>query len=158
MLNTMKHIPSIKIISKNKKAYQDYILHEKIECGIVLFGTEVKSIKSHNIDISNSYVIVKNKELFLIGLKISNYNFGNHFNHNISRIKKLLAHKKEIKKIFIAISRRGYSLIPLQILIKNGLIKIIISIARGKHKIDKRAIIKEKEIKRKLNILKKNIY
>jgi len=155
MLNTMKNISSIKIISKNKKAYQNYILYEKTECGIVLLGSEVKSIKVDNIDISNSYVIVKNKELFLIGLKILNSNYSTCFNHNVSRIRKLLAHKREINKIFIAISQKGYSLIPLQILIKNGLIKIVISIAKGQQKIDKRRIIKEKEIKKKLSILER---
>ena len=162
MLNKMKNTSSIKIISKNKRAYQNYILYERIECGIVLLGTEVKSIKIHNIDISNSYVIVKNKELFLIGLKVLNSTYSTFFTHNVSRIRKLLAHKREINKIFIAISQKGYSLIPLQILIKNGLIKIIISIAKGQQKIDKRRVIKEKEIKRKLNVLerknlKKNI-
>ncbi len=134
----------------NRKARHDYFIEEEYECGIVLTGTEIKSIRSGSCNISDSYAIVRNGELFLLNMFISHYKEGNIFNHDESRTRKLLMHKKEINKINNKIKLEGYTLVPLKVYFKNSYAKVLLGLAKGKKNYDKRETIKERDIKRKI--------
>ena len=129
---------------RNKKAYYDYYVETELEAGVELLGTEIKSIRKSNVQLKDSYVLIKNNEAFLINVHIAKYEEGNIFNHEEDRTRKLLLHKKEIKKLKEAISKEGYSIIPLKLYIKHGLAKILIGICKGKKNYDKRAVLKKK--------------
>lgn len=133
---------------KNKKAYFNYFIESEYEAGIVLVGTEIKSVKMGSVNITDSYVRVKNGEAYIINLFIDKYDEGSIFNHDPSRERKLLLHKKEIKKILELSTREGYTIIPLKIYIKNGKAKVLIGLAKGKKLYDKRESIKERDLKR----------
>ena len=135
----------------NRKARYDYEIEETYEAGIVLTGTEIKSIRQGKANIKDSYVIVKNEELFLLNTHISSYDKGNIFNHEENRTRKLLMHKKEIKKLASKIELLGYTIIPLKIYFKNGIAKVEIAIAKGKKNYDKRETIKNRDIEREVN-------
>lgn len=139
-----------KIISNNKKAYYDYFIEEKIEAGIELHGTEVKSIKNGKCSIKESYIKIENGECFIIGMNISPYENGNIWNVEPLRTRKLLLHKAEIRKLESIVTVKGYTLVPLSVYNLNGLIKIEIGVAKGKHNYDKRNTIKERDIKRQM--------
>lgn len=139
-----------KIISNNKKAYYDYFIEEKIEAGIELHGTEVKSIKNGKCSIKESYIKIENGECFIIGMNISPYENGNIWNVEPLRTRKLLLHKAEIRKLESIVAVKGYTLVPLSVYNLNGLIKIEIGVAKGKHNYDKRNTIKERDIKRQM--------
>ena len=134
----------------NRKARHDYFIEEEYECGIVWTGTEIKSIRSGSCNISDSYAIVRNGELFLLNMFISHYKEGNIFNHDESRTRKLLMHKKEINKINNKIKLEGYTLVPLKVYFKNSYAKVLLGLAKGKKNYDKRETIKERDIKRKI--------
>ncbi len=142
----------------NKKAYHDYFILETYEAGIVLQGTEIKSIRVNGANIKDSYAIVKNGEVFLLNMHISHYEQGNIFNHDETRTRKLLLNKKEIKKIKDKIDLEGNTLVPLKLYFKNGRAKILIGIAKGKKNYDKRETIKERDIKREIAKDFKNRY
>ena len=142
----------------NKKAYHDYFILETYEAGIVLQGTEIKSIRVNGANIKDSYAIVKNNEVFLLNMHISHYEQGNIFNHDETRTRKLLLNKKEIKKIKDKIDLEGNTLVPLKLYFKNGKAKILIGIAKGKKNYDKRETIKERDIKREIAKDFKNRY
>ena len=125
----------------NRKARHDYFIEEEYECGIVLTGTEIKSIRSGSCNISDSYAIVRNGELFLLNMFISHYKEGNIFNHDESRTRKLLMHKKEINKINNKIKLEGYTLVPLKVYFKNSYAKVLLGLAKGKKNYDKRETI-----------------
>lgn len=133
---------------KNKKANYDYFVEESIECGIELKGTEIKSLRKGSADIKDCFAIVKNNEVFLLNMYIAKYEEGNRFNHDERRTRKLLLHKKEIKKIREKIEREGYSLIPLKVYLSNGKAKVLLGVCRGKKNYDKRQSIKERDLKR----------
>jgi len=133
---------------KNKKAYFNYFIESEYEAGIVLVGTEIKSVKMGSVNITDSYVRIKNNEAYIINLFIDKYDEGSIFNHEPSRERKLLLHKKEIKKILELSTREGYTIIPLKIYIKNGKAKVLIGLAKGKKLYDKRESIKERDLKR----------
>lgn len=133
---------------KNRKANFDFFIEETYECGIVLTGTEIKSIRKGSANLKDSYARVKNGEVFLINMFIGTYEEGNRFNHDERRERKLLLNKKEIYKIRDKIEKDGYSLVPVKLYLKNGRAKILLGIARGKKLYDKRQSIKEKDIKR----------
>lgn len=139
---------SFKLIQKNKKAYFNYEIIEELECGISLYGTEVKSVRDGKCSFSDSYVIVKDSELILIGFLIQPYTHGNIFNHKTDRKRTLLAHKQEIKKFQRKVNEKGFTLVPLEIYIKGNLIKMKIALARGKNVHDKKEAIKEKDMQR----------
>ena len=139
---------------KNKKANFDYFIEDTYECGIVLTGTEIKSIRKASANLKDSYARVKNDEVYLINMFISTYDEGNRFNHDERRERKLLLHKKEIYKIKDKVAREGYSLVPIKLYLKNGKAKILIGIAKGKKLYDKRQSLKEKDIKRDLERIK----
>lgn len=132
----------------NKKAYFDYEILETYEAGIVLTGTEIKSIRLSNVNLKDSYAHVKNNEVFLLNMHISEYKEGNIFNHNETRTRKLLLHKKEIFKIRDKIALDGLTLVPLKLYFKGSHVKILLGLARGKKMYDKRESIKKKDIER----------
>ena len=142
----------------NKKAYHDYFILETYEAGIVLQGTEIKSIRVNGANIKDSYAIIKNGEVFLLNMHISHYEQGNIFNHDETRTRKLLLNKREIKKIKDKIDLDGNTLVPLKLYFKNGKAKILIGIAKGKKNYDKRETIKERDIKREMAKDFKNRY
>jgi SsrA-binding protein len=129
---------------KNKKAYFDYYIESEIEAGIELMGTEIKSIRTGSAQIKDSYVIIKNNEAYILNMYIAKYEEGNIFNHDEVRTRRLLLHKKEIKKLKEEVSKEGYSIVPLKIYLKHGIAKVLIGVARGKKNYDKRAVLKKK--------------
>ena len=137
-----------KLICNNKKAYHDYFIEEKFEAGMVLRGTEVKSLRNGKANLNDSFAIIKNGEAFLHNLHVSPYDFGNRENHDPDRMRKLLLHKKEIVKLYAKIREQGYSFIPLRIYFKDGLVKVELGMAKGKKLYDKREDMKEKDHKR----------
>ena len=132
----------------NKKAYFNYYIEEEYESGIVLSGTEIKSIRKGSVDIKDSYVRIKNNEAYIINMYIAKYDVGEFYNHDEYRERKLLLHKKEIKKLKEKISTLGYTLIPLKVYFKKGYAKVLIGVCKGKKIYDKRISIKEKDLKR----------
>lgn len=135
---------------KNKKAYFNYFIESEIEAGIVLTGTEIKSIRNGSVDLSDAYIRIKNLEAYIINMFIDKYNEGNVFNHESTRERKLLLHKKEIKKLLESSNRDGFTLMPLKIYLKNGKAKVLIGVARGKKLYDKRESIKKRDLERDL--------
>jgi SsrA-binding protein len=137
-----------KLICNNKKAYHDYFIEEKFEAGMVLQGTEVKSLRLGKANLNDSFALVKNGEAFLHNLHISPYDFGNRQNHDPERMRKLLLHKKEITKLFGKVREQGYSLVPLRLYFKDGLVKVEMGLAKGKKLYDKREDMKKKDMSR----------
>ncbi len=138
------------VIAQNKKAHHDYHIEETFEAGIVLQGTEIKSIRAGRINIRDAFAHIQNGELFLINAHISTYEQGNRYNHDPLRTRKLLLHKKEINKLIGATKEKGYALIPLKVYIKNGFAKVLIGLGKGKKKYDKREDLKQKDAKRQI--------
>ena len=139
---------SIKIIAKNKKAQFDYSIEETIECGIALQGTEIKSVRDGRISFPDSFAEIIRNEVWLKNFHISEYVYSSIFNHDPDRPKKLLLHKDEIKRLTRKTEEKGYTLIPLEFYLKRGRIKVMLGICKGKKQFDKRADIKERDIKR----------
>ena len=135
----------------NRVARHDYYIEEEYECGIVLTRTEIKSIRDGKANIKDSYAIIRNNEIYLLNTHISTYKEGNIFNHNETRTRKLLMHKKEISKLNDKVTLQGYTLIPLKVYFKNNKAKILLGLCKGKKDYDKRESIKERDIKRQLN-------
>ncbi len=133
---------------KNRKANLEYFIEERYEAGIELKGTEIKSIRKGSCDIKDSFIIIKNQEAFLLNTYIAKYEEGNIFNHEERRTRKLLLHKKEIKKLLEASSKDGYSLIPLSIYLKKGKAKVEVGVCKGKKLYDKRETIKKRDLER----------
>ena len=132
----------------NKKAYFNYFIDNEIEAGIVLKGTEIKSVRKGSVNLTDSYVRIKKNEAYIINMFIDKYDEGNIFNHEPTRERKLLLHKKEIKRLLELTSRDGYTLVPVKLYIKNGKAKISIGIAKGKKLYDKRETIKKRDLER----------
>ncbi|MDY6842943.1 MAG: SsrA-binding protein SmpB [Thermodesulfobacteriota bacterium] len=141
---------TIKLIAQNKKALFDFFLEENIEAGIVLLGTEVKSCRLGKVNLKEGYAKIKNSEVFLTDVHISPYSHGNQFNHNPTRERKLLLHKRQIKRLTGKVNEKGMTLIPTKMYFKDGKVKIEIALAKGKKLIDKREIIKQKTIEREI--------
>ena len=147
---------SRKIITKNKKAWHDFFIGDTLETGISLAGTEVKSIRAGNVNLKDSYCIVKNGELLIRGMHISPYEKGNIFNKDPLRDKKLLAHKAEIRKLEAAKALDGMALIPLQVYLKRGRVKVEIGVAKGKKMYDKREDMAKRSAERDIEQAMKN--
>lgn len=139
-----------KLIANNKKAFHDYFIDETYETGIVLHGTEVKSIRMGKCSIKESFIRIEDGEVFVYGMHISPYEKGNIFNKDPLRPKKLLMHKYEINKLAGKIAEKGYTLVPLQVYFKEGRAKVEIGLARGKKLYDKRADIAKKDARREV--------
>jgi SsrA-binding protein len=139
-----------KVITTNKKAYHDYYVLEVFEAGIVLKGTEVKSVKQGRINLKDSYAKIKDGEVFLFNAHISAYKHGNVFNHDPTRTRKLLLNRKEIDKVSGKINEKGLTLVPLKVYLKKGLVKIELGLCKGKKEYDKREDIKRRDIEREM--------
>lgn len=139
----------------NKKARFDYFIEDEYEAGIVLKGTEIKSIRKGSANLKDSYAIIRNNEIFLLNVFISPYNEGNRFNHEETRTRKLLLNKKEIKKIKNKLEIEGYTLVPIKLYFKNNKAKILLGIAKGKKNYDKRETIKKRDQEREMKKLMK---
>lgn len=136
---------------RNRRAFHDYEILETYEAGIVLLGTEIKSLKSHGGNLAEAYVKVLEGELWLIGASIAPYRFGNIYNHEERRDRKLLMHKKEIYKLKALVQQKGLTLVPIALYLKNGKAKISIGYGKGKKKEDKRGALIEREKKREID-------
>ncbi len=141
---------TIKVVSTNRKARHDFHIEDSFEAGIVLTGTEVKSIRNNKVNLKDSYAKVEGAELFLYNMHVSPYDPGNRFNHDPVRTRKLLMHKAEIGRLAGKIKEKGYALIPLKIYLRQGLVKVELGLARGKKKYDKRRDIAERDRKREM--------
>ena len=142
--------PGHKLLLNNKRARHDYFVEQTLEAGVVLTGSEVKSLREAKAVISDAYVMVKNGEAFLHNLHISPYDFGNRENHDPDRMRKLLLHKKEITKLFGKVREQGYSLVPLRLYFREGLVKVEMGLAKGKKLYDKREDLKKKDDTREM--------
>lgn len=139
---------SKKLIANNKKAYHEYFLEEKYEAGIVLHGTEVKSLRMGKCSIKEAFIKIENDEVIIYQMHISPYEKGNIFNRDPLRPKKLLMHKAEINKLKAKIAEKGYTLVPVEVYFKGSLVKVQIALAKGKKLYDKRADIAKKDMRR----------
>ena len=141
----------IKVIARNKKARFEYFIEDKFEAGLVLVGTEVKSLREGKVSLKDSYGSVRDGEVFLVGAHITPYSHGTHINHKPERERKLLLHKREIKKLYGKTREKGFTLVPLSIYFKKGKAKLEIGLGKGKAKYDKREAIKKKDERRDLD-------
>ena len=139
---------SIKLIANNKKAYHDYFILKEYEAGIELFGTEVKSLRMGKCSIKESYVNIRNGEVYVVGMHITPYEKGNLFNRDPLRDRKLLLHRQEIRGLIGKLKEQGYTLVPLKVYLKGSLVKVEIGLAKGKKLYDKREALKQKDDKR----------
>ncbi len=144
----MSEDKNIKILAVNRKARFNYSIIDTLECGIELRGTEVKSIREGKFSFSDAYGKIENGELWLLGLHISKYPFGNQFNHDPERPRKLLVHRQEIKRLSRKLNEKGLTIVPLKFYLKNGWVKLEIGLAKGKKIFDKREAIKRRDIAR----------
>jgi SsrA-binding protein len=140
----------IKIIAENRKAFHDYFIEERVEAGIILTGTEIKSVRNSRVNLKDSYARLENGEVWLYQMHISPYEQGNRFNHDPLRKRKLLLHHSEIIKLIGRIQLQGLTLVPLKIYLKHGLAKIELAVCRGKKNYDKRQDMAEKDAKREI--------
>ncbi len=147
-----------KLISKNPTAYHNYTIENKLEAGIVLSGTEIKSIRSGKANLKDSYAIIKNGEVFVVGMHISPYEHGNIFNKDPLRNRKLLLNKREINKLIGLTKQKGYSLVPISLYFKGSLVKLELGIGKGKKLYDKREDLAKKDALRKINQAMKEKY
>lgn len=137
-----------KIIAQNKKARFNYSIEDSVECGIVLEGTEVKSVKMGNVSFADSFAIIENGEVWVQNFNIAEYAFSSVFNHKPERKKKLLLHKEEIKRLKRKVEEKGFTLIPLDFYLKDGRVKLTLGVCKGKKLFDKRADIRERDVNR----------
>ena len=139
---------TFKLVANNKKAYHDYFIEEKYEAGLALHGTEVKSLRLGECSIKEAFIKIEQGEVFVYGMHVSPYEKGNIFNKDPLRVKKLLLHRQEIRRMSGRIAEKGYTLVPLQVYFKNGLAKVEIGLAKGKKLYDKRQDIAKKDQRR----------
>ncbi|WP_018660893.1 SsrA-binding protein SmpB [Heyndrickxia acidiproducens] len=139
-----------KVLAQNKKARHDYFIEETYEAGIVLQGTEIKSIRASRVNLKDSFARIEKGEVYLYNMHISPYEQGNRYNHDPLRIRKILLHRKQINKLIGETKEQGYSLVPLKIYLKNGYAKVLLGLARGKKNYDKREALKRKEANREI--------
>ena len=142
---------------KNKKANFDYFIEDTIECGIELKGTEIKSLRNGSGDLRDTFAVIKNNEVFLINMYIAKYEEGNRFNHEERRTRKLLLHKREIKKLREKIDREGYSLVPVKAYLVKNKVKVLLGVGKGKQNYDKRETIKERDFKREAQRMRQEL-
>ena len=139
-----------KLIAKNPTAFHNYTIENKLEAGIVLSGTEIKSIRSGKANLKDSYALIKNNEIYIVGLHISPYEHGNIFNKDPLRDRKLLLNRREINKLIVMTKQKGYSLVPLSMYFKGSLVKVELGVGKGKKLYDKRADIAKKDAERRM--------
>ena len=146
----MEKDSGIRIVAQNKKAYHDYFVLEKLEAGLELFGTEVKSIRQGKINLKDSWCFVKDGEMFVNGMHISPYEQGNIFNRDPLRTKRLLLHKREIRRFYAQVKQEGLAIVPLSVYFKKGRAKVEIGLCKGKKLYDKREVAAKKEAQRNI--------
>ncbi len=139
------------VVATNRKAHHDYTLEDTLEAGLVLMGSEIKSIRDHRVNLKDGYVEERNGELWLLNVHISPYEQASVFGHDPLRPRKLLLHKKEIARLITRIRERGYTIVPTQLYLKDGRAKVEIAVARGKKQYDKRASIAERDSRREID-------
>lgn len=140
-----------KVLAQNRKASHDYIILDTIEAGMVLTGTEIKSVRKAKINLKDGYASIRNGEVFLQNVHISPFEQGNIFNHDPLRTRKLLLHKKQIKYLIEETKTTGVTLVPLRVYLKNGVAKVLIGLAKGKKSYDNRDALKQKDMKREID-------
>ena len=145
-----------KLIAKNPTAYHNYTIENKLEAGIVLSGTEIKSIRNRKVNMKDCYAIIKNGEVFVVGMHISPYEHGNIFNKDPLRNRKLLLNKKEINKLIGLTKQKGYSLVPISLYFKGSFVKLELGIGKGKKLYDKRQDLAKKDAERRIQHAIKN--
>ncbi|MFO7263625.1 MAG: SsrA-binding protein [Bacillaceae bacterium G1] len=141
---------NVKVVAQNRKASHDYFIEETYEAGMVLKGTEIKSIRAGRVNLKDSFARVEDGEVFLYNMHISPYEQGNRFNHDPLRTRKLLLHKDEIRKLIGATKEKGYTLIPLKVYIRNGFAKVELALAKGKKLYDKRQAMAKRDAQREI--------
>lgn len=146
----MAHQTGIKVIAQNRKAFHDYFVEEKFECGIALFGTEVKSIRQGRVNLKEGWAQIRQGEVWVEGMHISPYEQGNQFNRDPLRSKKLLLHRSEIRKLNAEVDRQGYTLIPLELYLKEGRVKLQLGLCKGKQAHDKRDAMAKRDSDREI--------
>ena len=146
----MPHQQGIKTVAQNRKAYHDYFVEEKVECGIALFGTEVKSIRQGRVNLKESWAQVRKGEIWVEGMHISPYEQGNIFNRDPLRPKKLLLHRSEIRRLENQVTRQGFTLVPLEMYFKNGRVKVQLGLCKGKQLHDKRDSMAKRDSDREI--------
>ncbi|WP_119327424.1 SsrA-binding protein SmpB [Companilactobacillus musae] len=152
------HTKAANEVANNRKARHDYNILETYEAGISLTGTEIKSVRASKMNIKDGFVQARNGELWLENVNISIYDQGNMFNHDPLRNRKLLLHKKEIRKITSSIQEKGITVVPLKVYLKHGFAKVLIGVAEGKKQYDKRETIKKRDQEREIRRVIKNAY
>jgi SsrA-binding protein len=155
-VNDIKYTMGEKLLCQNKKAHHDYFIEETYEAGIALVGTEVKSLRLGKGNLKDSYVQIEEGEAFLHHTHISPYPYGHQFNHDPERVRKLLLHKREIRRLMGKTQERGYTLVPLKVYLKNGKIKIELGLAKGKSLYDKRETLKKRSADREIEKVMKD--
>ena len=147
----MPHQKGIKTVAQNRKAFHDYFVEERYECGVALFGTEVKSIRQGRVNLKESWAVIRKGEVGVEGMHISPYEQGNIFNRDPMRPKKLLMHKSEIRKMDALVARQGYTLVPLEIYLKDGRMKVQLGLCKGKQLHDKRDAAAKRDSDREIH-------
>lgn len=140
----------MKIIARNRRARYDYFLEEKFEAGIVLVGSEVKSIRNNQVSINEAYIEIVDEEVFIVGMHVAHYSQANQFNHDEVRKRKLLLNKREIKRLAGRVSQAGYTIVPTMVYLNKGLVKLEIALAKGKAEYDKRESVKKRDAEREI--------
>lgn len=138
-------------LAQNRRASHDYFIEETIEAGIVLQGTEIKSVRARQVSINDAHVRIMNGEAKIINMHIAPYEQGNRFNHDPTRTRKLLLHRRQIDRLFGMVQQRGYTLVPLRLYLKNGYAKVLVGLGKGKKRHDKREDLKQQQMKRDID-------
>jgi SsrA-binding protein len=140
----------VRVFAQNRKARHEYSVEETVEAGIVLTGTEVKSIRAGRVNLSDSYALIRDGEVFLLNMHVAPYSHGGHWNHEPTRTRKLLLHRRQIAYLAGKVRQRGYTLIPLRVYLKGDWIKVELGLARGKKLVDRRRELAEREAQRRI--------
>lgn len=146
----IKEREAVKVVASNRRAYHDYFIDDKIEAGLVLTGTEIKSIREGRVNLREGYVRIADGEAWLVNVHIAPYEHGNRYNHEPTRDRKLLLHRNEIDSLVGRVRQRGYTIVPLQLYLKHGKAKVELGLARGKKQYDKRSAIAERDARREI--------
>jgi SsrA-binding protein len=142
--------PGIKVVATNRKAYHDYTIEDKIEAGIVLIGSEIKSIRSGRVNLRDAYAVIENGEVWMHNVHVATYDPASRFGHEPRRVRKLLLHRRQINRMVNRLQEKGYTLVPLRIYIKGNRAKVELGLARGKRQYDKRAAIAKRDDERRV--------
>ncbi|PWF99451.1 SsrA-binding protein SmpB [Levilactobacillus bambusae] len=151
MAKRKTHAKDDNLMATNKKARHDYKISDTVEAGLVLTGTEIKSVRDRRVNLKDGYAQIRNGEAWLMNIHISEYDHGNQFNHDPLRNRKLLLHKKQIQRLGQATKDKGITIVPLKVYIKNGFAKVLLGVAEGKHEYDKRESIKKRDQQRQID-------